>query len=107
MKYWGQERVYQHTAPISLNFALHETLRLIVEEGLDVCFKRHALNHSTLVAGLEALGLNVLVAPQYQLPPLTTVLVPSGVGEAPMQQYLLQNHQIEIGSGLGELKGRV
>ena len=107
MKYWGQERVYHHTAPISMNFALHEALRLIVEEGLDVCFNRHALNHSALVAGLEALGLSMLVEPLYQLPPLTTVLVPVGVDEASLRQYLLQNHQIEIGSGLGELKGRV
>ena len=56
LKYWGQERVYHHTAPISLNFTLHEALRLIVEEVLDVCFKRHVLNHSALVVGLEALG---------------------------------------------------
>ncbi len=107
MQYWGQARVYHHTAPISMIFALHESLRTIAQEGLAACFLRHRQNHVALVAGLEAMGLELLVAPQYRAPSLTTVVVPDGVDEARVRGNLLQEHHIEIGGGMGDLKGRV
>lgn len=107
MGYWGQERAYHHTAPISMNLALHEALRLIVTEGLEACFARHQQNQQALIAGLEAMGLELLVDPEYRLPSLTTVRVPDGVDEAAVRAHLLNEHHIEIGGGLGELKGQV
>lgn len=107
MSYWGQERVYHHTAPISMNYALHEALYLIAQEGLEACYARHRQNQQALIAGLEAMGLAPLVAPEYRLPSLTTVRIPEGVDEAAVRSHLLHRHKIEIGSGLGELKGQV
>ena len=107
MGYWGQARVYHHTAPISMIYALHESLRTIAQEGLGACFNRHRRNHAALVAGLEAMDLALHVAPQYRAPSLTTVVIPDGVDEARVRGYLLQEHHIEIGGGLGDLKGRV
>jgi alanine-glyoxylate transaminase/serine-glyoxylate transaminase/serine-pyruvate transaminase len=107
MGYWGEARVYHHTAPISMIYALHESLRLIVEEGLSECFQRHRRNHAALVAGLEAMGLKLLVEPALRAPSITTVLIPDGVDDARVRGNLLQEHRIEIGGGLGDLKGRV
>ena len=107
MGYWGQERVYHHTAPITMNFALHEALRLIAEEGLEDCYARHQQNQQVLIAGLSELGLSPLVPPEYRLPSLTTVRVPAGIDEAKVRSDLLKHHHIEIGGGLGELKGEV
>jgi len=107
MGYWGQARAYHHTAPISMIYALHESLRTIAQEGLEACFHRHRQNHAALVAGLEAMGLELHVAPKYRAPSLTTVVVPDGVDEARVRGNLLQGQHIEIGGGLGDLKGRV
>jgi alanine-glyoxylate transaminase/serine-glyoxylate transaminase/serine-pyruvate transaminase len=106
-KYWGEERVYHHTAPISMNYALYEALRLVAEEGLAARFARHRRNHEALVAGLEALGMTMLVRPEHRLWMLNSVRVPDGVDDAKFRAALLAEDQIEIGAGLGPLKGKV
>ncbi len=106
-KYWGAERVYHHTAPISMSYGLYEALRLVVEEGLDARFARHQRNHEALVAGLEALGLSMLVRPEHRLWMLNSVRVPDGVDDAAFRTALLAEDQIEIGAGLGPFKGTV
>lgn len=106
-QYWGTDRVYHHTAPITMVYALHEALRAVHEEGLEARFARHVQHHRALVAGLEALGLAMAVAPQHRLPMLNSVLVPDGVDEAGVRKQLLERHGIEIGAGLGPWKGKV
>ncbi len=106
-KYWGKERTYHHTAPISLNYALREALRLVYEEGLEARFARHRANAELLWRGLEALGIKMHVPLEHRLPSLTTPLVPEGVDEAAVRKRLLEEYNIEIAGGLGELKGRV
>ena len=106
-KYWGDERVYHHTAPISMNYALAEALRLVLEEGLDARFERHRRNHLALVAGLEALGLAMVVEPAHRLWMLNSVRLPDGLDEAKLRRRLLLEHGIEVGGGLGPLKGTI
>ena len=106
-KYWGSERVYHHTSSSTLNYALLEALLLIHEEGLQNRFARHLKNHKALVAGVEALGLKMLVAPQYRLPTLNTVLIPEGVDDIKLRRYLLEKFKLDIGGGFGRLKGKV
>jgi alanine-glyoxylate transaminase/serine-glyoxylate transaminase/serine-pyruvate transaminase len=106
-QYWGASRVYHHTAPISMIYALHEALRLVHEEGLEARFARHRRHHLALVAGLEAMGLAMPVAHEHRLPMLNSVAVPDGVDEASVRGALLHRHGIEIGAGLGPLKGKV
>lgn len=106
-KYWGRERTYHHTAPITANYALCEGLRIVSEEGLEKRWERHSRNAEILWAGLEALGLECHVEREYRLPSLTTVKVPEGVDEAALRRHLLDDYQIEIAGGLGELKGKV
>jgi alanine-glyoxylate transaminase/serine-glyoxylate transaminase/serine-pyruvate transaminase len=106
-QYWGEARVYHHTAPISMIYALYEALRLVEEEGLEARWTRHARNHRALVAGLEALGLEMAVAPPHRLPMLNSVRVPPSVDEAAVRSHLLARHGIEIGAGLGPWKGQV
>ena len=106
-KYWGADRTYHHTAPISMNYALRESLRLIVEEGLQNRYDRHRLNHQALVAGVEAMGLEMLVRPEDRLWVLNTVRVPDGVSDAAVRSRLLSDFGIEIGGGLGPLKDRI
>ncbi len=105
--YWGASRTYHHTAPISMNYALREALRLVQEEGLEARFARHRANAELLWAGLEEMDLALHVAPAHRLPTLTTVRVPTGVDEAAVRKALLDNYNIEIGGGLGSLKGQV
>ena len=104
--YWGDERTYHHTAPISMNYALREALRLIHEEGLATRWRRHELNHRALVAGVEAMGLQMAVAPANRLWSLNAVSVPQGVDDARVRARLLKE-DIEIGGGLGPLKGQI
>ncbi len=106
-QYWGEERVYHHTAPISMNYALREALRLVAEEGLEARFARHRKNHEALAAGLGALGLALAAEEGHRLPMLNAVTVPDGVDEARVRTRLLAEHGIEIGGGLGPMKGRV
>lgn len=104
--YWGDERTYHHTAPISMNFAIREALRLIQEEGLEARFARHRANSTLLWEGLEALGLKLIVPAEYRLPSLTTVQAPEGINEADIRQKLLSEYNIEIAGGLGKFKGQ-
>ncbi len=106
-KYWGQERTYHHTAPITANYGLYESLRLIAEEGLEARWKRHMENAELLWAGLEKLGLICHVPEEYRIPSLTSVKVPDGVDEAGLRKELLDTYNIEIAGGLGELKGKI
>ncbi len=106
--YWGEgARVYHHTAPISMNYALHEALRLVLEEGLEKRWARHEENHHALRAGLDELGLGIASQEGHQLWQLNAVTVPEGVDEAAVRVGLLRNHGIEVGPGLGPLKGKV
>ena len=105
--YWGSERTYHHTAPISMNYALREALRLVHEEGLEARFARHRAHGEQLWRGLEALDLQMHVPLEHRLPTLTTVVVPEGVDGGAVQRKLLEEYNIEIAGGLGALKGRV
>ena len=104
--YWGSERLYHHTAPINMNYALHEALRIVLEEGLPPRWQRHALHHRALKAGLEAMGIRYLADPDHQLPMLNAVSAPDGVEEGEVRKRLLDEYDIEIGAGLGEFKGK-
>ena len=106
--YWeDQKRLYHHTAPISMIYALRESLRLVVEEGLPARFARHELHSRALLAGLAVLGITPLPAPDVRLPMLNCVLVPQAIDEAAVRTDLLKQFGIEIGGGLGTLRGRV
>ncbi|MCK4804379.1 MAG: alanine--glyoxylate aminotransferase family protein [Spirochaetes bacterium] len=105
-KYWGSERLYHHTAPINMNYALHEALRLVLDEGLTARWQRHRDQHLALKAALEGLGLSYLADPDHQLPMLNAVSTPDGVDEAAVRKRLLDEFGIEIGGGLGEFKGK-
>ena len=104
--YWFENRVYHHTPPISMIYALREALRMAIEEGMDNRIRRHARNAAALRAGLEELGLELFADPGYRLNPLTTVVAPDGVNEAQVRTKLREEYGIEIGGGLGELRGR-
>jgi alanine-glyoxylate transaminase / serine-glyoxylate transaminase / serine-pyruvate transaminase len=106
-KYWGKDQTYHHTAPISMNYALLESLRIIHEEGLENRFERHRRNHLGLVRGIEAMGLKMLVAEPYRLWSLNTVLIPDGIDDLKARKKLLQEYNLEIGGGLGSLKGKI
>lgn len=106
-KYWGSDRTYHHTAPISMNYALREALRIVCDEGLETRWRRHELNHRALVAGVEAMGLGMNVAPEHRLWSLNAVRVPEGVDDARIRGRLLNDSNIEIGGGLGPLKGKI
>lgn len=105
--YWGSDRVYHHTAPINMSYGLYEAVSIILEEGLDACFARHALNHRALKAGLAAIGVKYAAQEGHQLPMLNAVHVPAGVDEARVRSDLLNRFGIEIGAGLGAFKGKV
>ncbi|MDZ7957722.1 MAG: alanine--glyoxylate aminotransferase family protein [Aulosira sp. DedQUE10] len=106
-KYWGNERTYHHTAPINMYYALREALRLVAEEGLANCWQRHQKNVEYLWDGLEDIGLSMHVEREFRLPTLTTVRIPEGVDGKAIARQLLNEHNIEIGGGLGELAGQV
>ncbi|HEY9859453.1 MAG TPA: alanine--glyoxylate aminotransferase family protein, partial [Candidatus Obscuribacterales bacterium] len=106
-KYWGSERVYHHTAPINLYYGLREALRLIGEEGLANCWQRHQKNVEYLWQSLEEIGLTPHVDREFRLPTLTTVRIPEGVDGKAIARQLLNEHNIEVGGGLGELAGKV
>jgi len=109
MSYWGGEggRTYHHTAPINALYGLHEGLVAIFEEGQQAVIVRHARMHAALAAGLEAAGLTFLVAEPHRLPQLNAVRVPDGIDEAAVRTHVLDAWDLEIGAGLGPLKGRV
>lgn len=105
-KYLGSDRTYHHTAPISMNFALHEGLRLVLEEGVENRWTRHQKNHHALKSGLGALGLEYTANPKHQLPQLNAVRIPAGVDDVAGRKMMLQEFGIEIGGGLGDFKGK-
>lgn len=102
--YWGQERVYHHTAPINMTYALREALAIVLEEGLEARWRRHRQNHLALRAGLEALGLKFI--PRNSLATLNAIHAPVGVDEAVLRKRLLNEYGIEVGAGLGPFKGK-
>ncbi len=105
--YWGQERVYHHTAPISMNYGFHEALRLVHLEGLENRWRRHQQMHELLKQGLAKLGLKLASQEGHQLWQLNAVTVPEGVDEAGVRKRLLTEYGIEVGAGLGPLKGKI
>ena len=106
-KYWGSDRVYHHTAPVNMNFAIREGLRLIYNEGLENIWTRHNSNAIKLWGGLESLGMELHVPRKFRLPTLTTVKIPAAVDGDAFRNHLLRNFGIEIGNGLGALSGKV
>jgi alanine-glyoxylate transaminase/serine-glyoxylate transaminase/serine-pyruvate transaminase len=108
MNYWGKDRLYHHTPPISLIFALREAMRLVMEEGLKARWERHRVNQLALIAGLEAMGLKLLVEkPADRLPTVTAVMIPSGVDDVKVRTQLLDEFNIEIAGGFGPIKGKI
>jgi alanine-glyoxylate transaminase/serine-glyoxylate transaminase/serine-pyruvate transaminase len=108
-RYWGggTTRMYHHTPPMTMLYALREGLRIVLEEGIEARIVRHKRNADALTAGLEAMGMTLHAQEGYRLPPLTTVRVPEGVEERKLRQGLLENHNIEIGGGIGDLGGKI
>tara|TARA_B110000908_G_C10136625_1_gene394778 strand:+ start:136 stop:609 length:474 start_codon:yes stop_codon:yes gene_type:complete len=109
MGYWGSDakRSYHHTAPVNSLYALHESLLILREEGLQNAWDRHDLNHAALVAGLESLGLKFVVDKEFRLPQLNAVSFPATIDDAGVRTALLNDYNLEIGSGLGALAGSV
>ena len=104
--YWNQTRAYHHTTPISMTYALRESLRMMMEEGVENRIRRHARVAAALRAGLEALGIGLMAAEGYRLNPLTTALIPEGIEDTAVRQRLLGDFNIEIGGGLGQVRGK-
>jgi len=104
--YWSQTRAYHHTSPISMTYALRESLRMLMEEGLEPRIRRHARVASSLRAGLQAMGIGLLADENHRLNPLTTAAIPDGIEDAAVRRTLLTNHNIEIGGGLGDFRGK-
>jgi len=109
MSYWGGEggRTYHHTAPINALYGLHESLVMLFEEGQQAALVRHARMHEALAAGLEAAGLELLVPEPHRLPQLNAVRVPEGIDEAAVRAHALAKWDLELGAGLGPLKGQI
>jgi alanine-glyoxylate transaminase / serine-glyoxylate transaminase / serine-pyruvate transaminase len=104
--YWSGNRAYHHTAPINMNYALHEALRIVLEEGVDARFARHRRNHVALKAGIEAMGLAYAGVEGRRLPMLNAILIPDGIDDVAVRKQLLTEFGIEIGGGLGPWKGK-
>ncbi|MDP9147118.1 MAG: alanine--glyoxylate aminotransferase family protein [Acidobacteriota bacterium] len=108
MNYWGKDRLYHHTPPVSLIYALREAMRIVIEEGLEVRWERHRTNQLALIAGLEAMGLELLVKNAAdRLPTVTAVMIPNGIDDVRSRSQLLDEFNIEIAGGLGPLKGKI
>ena len=105
-QYWGSDRAYHHTAPITMNYAIREGLRIVLEEGLQNRWARHQRNHLALKAGLTALGLTYTAQEGHQLPQLNAVRIPQGMDDLTIRKRMLTEFGIEIGGGLGDFKGK-
>jgi len=105
--YWGEERAYHHTAPITNVYAIREALRLVAEEGIEERWARHRRVAGALKAGVEAMGLKMNAPEEYWLPSLNAVRVPDGVDDGEVIDYLLEAYDLEIASGLGDLEGDI
>ena len=106
-KYWGEERVYHHTAPVSMLYGINESLRIVMEEGLETRFERHRINAEALHAGLQAIGLNAVAPEGSRLEQITPVWIPEGVDDMEVRNMLLNEFSIELGRGLGDFSGKV
>ncbi len=106
-KYWGSERLYHHTAPISMNYALHEALRIVLEEGLEAAWRRHHQVHETFSREMRRLEIEPAVAESIRAPMINAIKIPAGVDDAKVRQRLYDDFNIEIGAGLGPLKGKI
>jgi alanine-glyoxylate transaminase/serine-glyoxylate transaminase/serine-pyruvate transaminase len=108
MNYWGKDRLYHHTPPISLIYALREAMRLTMEEGLENRWARHRVNQQALIAGVEAMSLELLVKnPKERLVTVTPVMIPTGIDDVKFRNQLLDEFNIEIAGGIGPLKGKI
>jgi alanine-glyoxylate transaminase/serine-glyoxylate transaminase/serine-pyruvate transaminase len=108
MNYWGKERLYHHTPPITLIYGLREAMRIVLEEGLEARWERHRQNQQALMAGIEAMGLQFFVKnPADRLPTVTAVLVPEGIDDLKVRTQLLDEFGIEIAGGFGPVKGKI
>jgi alanine-glyoxylate transaminase/serine-glyoxylate transaminase/serine-pyruvate transaminase len=108
MNYWGKDRLYHHTPPISLIYALREAMRLVVEEGLEARWERHRVNQLALIAGVEAMGLELLAKnPADRLATVTAIMIPDGIDDVKVRNQLLDEFNIEIAGGLGPLKAKI
>jgi alanine-glyoxylate transaminase / serine-glyoxylate transaminase / serine-pyruvate transaminase len=108
MNYWGKDRLYHHTPPISLIYALREAMRLTMEEGLENRWARHRVNQQALIAGLEAMNLELLVKnPKERLVTVTPVMITAGIDDVKFRNQLLDEFNIEIAGGIGPLKGKI
>ena len=108
MGYWSGEgkRSYHHTAPVNSLYALHESLLMLQQEGLENAWARHAKQHQALKSGLAELGIEFIVDEAYRLPQLNTVVIPAGIDDAAVRATLLNEFNLEIGAGLGSLAGK-
>lgn len=108
LEYWGNaKRTYHHTAPINSLYALHESLVLLREEGLENAWARHWRHHAALKAGLESMGLRFVVREGARLPQMNAVFIPEGINDLDVRRRLLSDFNLEIGAGLGPLAGKV
>lgn len=108
MNYWGKERTYHHTPPISLIFGLREALRIVLEEGLEARWERHLQNQQALCAGLEAMGLELFVPnPAERLTTVTAVKIPQNLDDKNVRSQLLDEFNIEIAGGFGAVSGKI
>ncbi|HXX14551.1 MAG TPA: alanine--glyoxylate aminotransferase family protein [Candidatus Eremiobacteraceae bacterium] len=108
MNYWGKDRLYHHTPPISLIYALREAMRILLEEGLEARWERHRINQQALVAGCEAMGLQLFVEkPKDRLVTVTAVKIPTGIDDVKVRNQLLDEFNIEIAGGIGATKGQI
>ncbi|MFH1774381.1 MAG: alanine--glyoxylate aminotransferase family protein [Methanobacteriota archaeon] len=106
-KYWGEDRVYHHTAPVSMIYALHESLRIIAEEGLKKRFERHSSNAELLAENMASLGIELWAQEGYRAPMINAASIPEGIEDTRVRRLLLDKYNIEIGGGLGELAGKI
>lgn len=106
-RYWSKQRINHHTEATSMLYALHEGLRLFLNEGLDVRFERHALNHLAITSGIEAMGLSIYGDVETKMPTVIPVVVPAGVDAEEVRQMLLQDFGVEIASSFGPLVGKI
>ncbi|HXG51575.1 MAG TPA: alanine--glyoxylate aminotransferase family protein [candidate division Zixibacteria bacterium] len=106
-KYWGGERVYHHTAPISMNYALHESLRLLLEEGLEAAWRRHREVHELFIREMQQIEIEPAVDAKIRAPMINAIRIPEGADDAGIRRRLYDEFNIEIGAGLGPLKGRI
>ena len=106
-KYWGSERVYHHTAPISMNYALHEALRVVLEEGLENSWQRHKQTHEVFIREMRKLEIEPAVAASIRAPMINAITIPAGADDAKVRTRLYDEYNIEIGAGLGPLKGKI